>query len=177
MDLPKRRLVTYVSEETYARLDEIAKKENRSISSIAEIKITSALEGLPARNVPAQPSTDRHEQKTEDIKNSVLDVITNLPDENLQILAVKLSGILARHGPARISTAKTTPVKEIPDRTKVIELAARLQKFISSNNISQRAFKEKYGVDITHIARWQNGSKGMSEEKILKFESILSSAI
>ena len=84
---PKRRLVVYVTENIYEILNSIAKMENRSISSIAEMQILSGLSGAPARRVPYRAGTahhvpDRQGVDSDGIKSSVIDVLSNLPDLN-----------------------------------------------------------------------------------------------
>lgn len=220
-DKPKRRLVTYVTEEVYEKLNSEAKEFDRSISSIAEMKINLGLDlgtvrhgpaqtdpedmknsvietitNLPEENLqifaeklsrvlgqhePAQPGTDY-------MKNSVIETITNLPEENLQILAEKLSRILDRHGPVQGSTeyqSVSKPILEkrwskeiIPrmDMNKVQDLAKRLMKFIHDNGLTQRSFKQEYGMDITQLSRWERGTKSMSEETFSHFEKIISNS-
>jgi hypothetical protein len=231
-DPPKRRLVTYVAEETYDRLNIMARDENRSISSIAETLINIGLNKVPAqsgtdqhtenseelkssvlevisnlpddnlqslaeklsrileKSMPAQTGTVQHVENSEEMKSSVLEVISNLPDDNLQSLAEKLSRILEKSMPAQTGTVQHTsnqntniPIifsrfkKPNADKSKVLEIAVKLQTFMNKNNISQRTFKETFGVDVTHLSRWIQGTKGMSEEKIQKLELILSNPI
>jgi len=177
-DKPKRRLVTYITEETYAQLEVIAKEKTRSISSIAEMQIVKSLNNIECEIDSAQTGTARHDPDPDMIKKSVIDVISTLPDENLQALADRLSVILARHGPAQTSTKKISPIHRKRSDSEVVKnLAIRLQNFMKVNNISQRGFREKYDVDVTPMTRWLNGTKGMSDDKIAKIESILSTAI
>ncbi len=175
---PKRRLVTYVSEETYSQLEKISKTENRSISSITEMQIVKSLKiGEQDLNI-AQSGTDQHTLDPSMINAAVVNAISNLPDKNLQILADRLSGFLARHGPAQISTRRKSLIPRKKSDVEIVKnLALRLQHFMDENKLSQRAFRDKYGADVTQITRWISGTKGMSDEKIAEFESILSSPI
>ncbi len=173
-DRPKRRLVTYVTEEVYNQLLAESKSSKRSISSITEMKILQGISTGTAQHGQAQSSEY-------DIKNSVIETVANLPEDTLQILARRLSDVLAhsitaQHMPARTGTVtKPTSIRKKSNADTVKDLAIRVQKFMNSNKISQRGFKEKYDVDVTPLTRWINGTKGMSDERIAKLESIISS--
>lgn len=170
-DKPKRRLVTYVTEEVYEQLVSESKLSKRSVSSIAEMKISQGMSSSTEQHGPAHISEEK-------LKDSVVDTITNLPEENLQILADRLAQILNRHGPAQSGTyAKDSEtfrkIKLDPQKTQ--DIATRMLSFINDRGLTQRSFKATYGIDITHIAKWKQGTKMMCSETFQRFEKILAS--
>jgi Trp operon repressor len=204
---PKRRMVVYVSEEIFERLNQIAIKESRSISRVAEMKIASGLginsEKLPPPiNIPEQTGQDRSNTNLKEIKTSVIDVLNNLPEENLSILAKKLENILSHTGMYRSVPVRTEKARIDPDQnlyfskqrgvsieivTEILKkgednltpsqkLAIQLNEFLQKSNLSQRLFKEKFGVDITQMGKWVRGIKSMGPDTQKKIELILSSS-
>lgn len=194
---PKRRMVVYVTEEVYATLQTIAESENRSVSNVAEGKILTGLRaGLhqtgSGRAVTSLSEQARIGREPEELKNSVINVLDNLPDEKLSILAEKLSRIINRAGPVRPVTnqknlVQTTPIMEssknveqllsdysTEKKKRVQEVAAKLSEFIQKNNLSQRKFRKEYGIDITSLRFWLTGERGMSVEMLSKIEKIIS---
>ncbi len=196
---PKRRMVVYITEETYANLQEIAVLENRSVSNVAERKIIAGLRAGPDRTGPDPSKAEQTGQNltgpgTEDLKISVIDVLDNLPAESLTHLAEKLSRILDRPLPVLTRQDQTVPVRtgskiaivqetdappdieEIERKKEIVkDVATRLSEFVLKNHISQRKFRKKYGFDITSLRFWINGQRGMSFEMIDRIEKILSS--
>ena len=204
---PKRRMVVYVSEDIFERLNVIAIKESRSISRVAEMKIASGL-GInpdklpPPKNIPEQTGQDRSNIDQKEIQTSVIDVINNLPEENLSILAKKLENILSHTGqyrsvPFRTEKARIDPdqnlffSKQIGVSTEIVteilkkgennltpsqKLAIQLNEFLQKSNLSQRLFKERFGVDITQMGKWVRGIKSMGPDTRKKIELILSSS-
>lgn len=204
---PKRRMVVYVSEEIFERLNQIAIKESRSISRVAEMKIASGLginsEKLPPPiNIPEQTGQDRSDTSQKEIKTSVIDVLNNLPEENLSILAKKLENILSHTGMYRSVPVRTEKARIDPDQnlffskqrgvsieivTEILKkgednltpsqkLAIQLNEFLQKSNLSQRLFKERFGVDITQMGKWVRGIKSMGPDTRKKIELILSSS-
>ncbi len=196
-DKPKRRMVVYVSEETYASLQEIAALENRSVSNVAERKIIVGLRAGPDRTEPdlikATP-TRQDQTGQEDLKTSVIDVLDNLPVESLAHLAEKLARILDKTVPVQTEPNQTVPertgpisisvqefnfpitAEETEKKKKLVkDVATRLSEFVQKNQISQRGFRKKYGVDITSLRFWISGQRGMSFEMIERLEKIISS--
>lgn len=190
---PKRRMVVYITEETYAQLQEIAGFENRSVSNVAERKILVGLRAGPDRtgpdlteNAPTRP--DRTGKKPEDLKTSVINVLDNLPAESLVHLAEKLSRILDNSVPVQTGQDQNEPVVSgsnvenlhsdyvTEKQKKIIEIATRLSDFVQKNKFSQRSFRKTYGIDITNLRFWVTGERGMSFMMMDKLEIILSSS-
>ncbi len=190
-------MVVYVTEETYAHLQEIAKEENRSISNVAERKIIVGLRAGPDRTEPDLTETARIRiahtgLDSNDLKTSVIDVLDNLPSESLTHLADKLARILDTPLPIRTGQDQTVPDHDktpIPitnvmnlqldyakeKQKKVLEVATRLSEFVQKKKISQKSFRKIYGVNITNHKFWLAGTRGMSLEMIEKLEKIISS--
>lgn len=195
-------MVVYVSEELYQELQEIAQADNRSISSVTERKIAEALKDQGQNDEPCRSGSDRSVLMPEMIKPSVLEVINNLPDENLAILAERLSSLLNRHVPDQTEPMESTMVqkpdtivakvenssvksgkKTFSDRGKdsdikqarMVEVCSKLYNFLNEHKYTQRSFKQKYGIDISSIGAWKRGKKGMSNDLIIRLEKIIAS--
>ena len=204
---PKRRMVVYVSEEIFETLNKLAIKESRSISRITEMQIALGL-GIksdklpPPISMPDHTGQDRSFVHPEEMKTSVIDVINNLPEENLSILAKKLESVLSHTGQYRTGQVQTGKARIEPDNylffnkqrgvsieivTEILKigednlttsqkLAIKLNEFLQKTNLSQRLFKERFGVDITQMGKWVRGMKSMGPETRKKIEMILSSS-
>lgn len=57
--------------------------------------------------------------------------------------------------------------------TQTHRVALQLKKYLEDNNISQRTFKQKYGIDITPIKSWILGTRFISDKMALKIMNII----
>lgn len=57
--------------------------------------------------------------------------------------------------------------------TQTKRVAILLKKYLEDNNISQRTFKQKYGIDITPIKSWLLGTRFISDKMALKIMKII----
>jgi hypothetical protein len=188
-DTPKRRMVVYITEETFAELKAIAEVENRSVSNVAEGKIMSGLRAGPVLSGPALSKVELTGQAREDKKSDPVKVdyslfINEMPEDTLSILAEKLARILVRAGPVLSDPVRSCPEKPIrkittsnysPERlAQIQEVAKKLNSFVVKNKFTQRTFKNTYNLDITSMRAWLEGCRGMSIDTIEKIEEIIS---
>lgn len=64
-------------------------------------------------------------------------------------------------------------ISSISSETQTHRVAIQLKKYLEDNNISQRTFKQKYGIDITPIKSWIFGTRFISDKMALKIMKIV----
>lgn len=120
-------MVVYVTEETYASLQEIAALETRSVSNVAERKIIVGLRAGPDRTETDRSETAQITQGRtgqEELKSSVIEVLDNLPAESLAHLAEKLVRILDRSLPVQTGQGQTGQAQTVPEHIHSISIQA-----------------------------------------------------